>query len=124
MIDAKLLATLRPLDDPSTIDVYGVWIPRRGDNVRFPVEVVANSGVFLTATLFQKSYAETGNGTSAGVSVTFDQSTGRQTMELLGAKELVRVKLSLDPGSDLSGSQIGLTLFRFLQPVWFEAVKV
>lgn len=123
MIDAKLLAT-RNMDTGSSYDVYGVWIPRKGDNLRLTAEVVANYGTDLTVTIFQKNYEDTGDGATAGVSTTFNQTTGRKTMELLGCKELIRMKLTLAPGGDLAASEVGLVLFRFLQPVWFETVKV
>ena len=123
MIDAKLLATF-DAQAGSPMDVYGVWIPRKGDNARFTLEVAQNYFTDLTAEVFQKNYEDTGDGTTAGISVNFNQATGRQTMELLGCKEVVRFKLSLQRGSNLPGEDVGLVLFRFLQPVWFEAVKV
>lgn len=118
MLDAKLLPTF-DLEHNKTVTVYGVWIPRRGDNVRLTVEVVANQAATMVATLFQKNYDEPGDGTTTGVALTFT-SIGRQTMELLGAKELVRLQLKLDP----SGTDVGKVLYRVLQPVWFETVKV
>ena len=123
MIDAKLLATF-DAQSGSPVHVYGVWIPRKGDNARFTLEVVQNYFTDLTAEVFQKNYEDTGDGTTAGISVNFNEATGRQTMELLGCKELVRLKLSLQRGSSLPGEDVGLVLYRFLRPVWFEAVKV
>ena len=123
MIDAKLLATF-DAQAGSPVDVYGVWIPRKGDNARFTLEVVQNYFTDFTAEVHQKNYEDTGDGSAAGPSVNFNKATGRQTMELLGCKELVRFKLSLQRGSGLPGADVGLVLFRFLQPVWFEAVKV
>ncbi len=40
MMDAQILAT--NLESGSAVDVFGVWIPRRADNVRLTVEVVHN----------------------------------------------------------------------------------
>lgn len=120
MIDAKMLATF-PTDQ--TLEVWGVWIPRRGDNVIFPLEVVANYATVLTAELFQKNYDESGNGTSASASTAFDETVGRQSITKLGAKELLRFRLTLARGVSAS-DDCGLVLFRFLQPVWFETVKV
>jgi hypothetical protein len=121
MIDAKVLATGPRGSDPIT--VWGVWIPRRGDNTIFTLEVVGNYSTLLTAELFQKDYADPGDGTSASASTSFNSSTGRQSFTKLGCKEVVRVKLTLEPAGVQSG-EVGLVLFRFLQPVWFEAVKV
>jgi hypothetical protein len=124
MIDAKLLRTYRATDAEAVpYTVYGVWIPRKGDNVQMTMEVVSNSNAIVTATLFYKNYEDTGNGSSAGVSTTFAAGvTGRQDMELLGSKELVRVQLSVTASEELSPGEMGWFLYRFLQPVWFEAV--
>ena len=122
MIDAKLLAT-PDVHGASEVDVYGVWIPRKGDNARFTLEVAQNYFTDLTAQVYQKNYEDTGNGTAAGIGVNFRKATGRQTMEILGCMELIRFKLSLQRGSGLPGADVGLVLFRFLRPVWFEAVK-
>jgi hypothetical protein len=120
MIDAKVLATGPTGDDPVT--VWGVWIPRRGDNTIFTLEVVANYSTSLTAELFDKNYDDPGDGVSASASTTFRSTTGRQSFTKLGCKELVRVKLTVQPDGVID--DIGLVLFRFLEPVWFEAVKV
>ena len=120
MIDAKMLATYT-ID--VSVEVWGVWIPRRGDNVVVPMEVVANYGTYLLAEIYHKNYDETGNGAATGQSMVFDQSVERKTITLLGAKELIRVKLTLQRGGDLGEDEAGLVLFRFLQPAWFEAVK-
>jgi hypothetical protein len=126
MLDAKILAT-STADDSSggrPIVVWGVWIPRKGDNLILPVEIVFNFGVDLAVDLYHKDYADPGDGNAASASVTFDEITGRQNMIKLGCKELVRVRLTLDRGNELEESQVGILLYRFLQPTWFEAVKV
>ena len=120
MIDAKLLAT-KTTDE--TVTVYGVWVPRRGDNVRLTVEVVDNQGVDLDVLVLQKNYEDTGDGATTGVSTGFDQVSGRQTVEVLGAKELIRFELRLARGLDLPSGEIGTVLLRFLEPVWFESVE-
>lgn len=115
MIDAKLLPSYK--SEPLT--VYGVWIPRKGDNLRLTVEVVWQLGADFTATLYQKNYADVGDGASTAASVEFKAATGRQSMELLGVKELVRVALTCAPNADA----VGLALYRALHPVWFETVR-
>ncbi len=123
MIDGKVLVTKESeVDGP--LEVWGVWIPRRGDNAIFALEVAVNYGTELIADLYQKNYDEVGNGTDAGVSLTFDEVAGRQTMTKLDAKEVVRVKLTVKRGVSLADKEIGNVLYRFLQPVWFESVKV
>lgn len=122
MIDAKWLAT-GATGDP-TVDVWGVWIPRRGDNLLFHVEVVSNYGTNFDVELFEKNYDEVGDGADALVGTGFEEATGRQSFTKLGAKELVRVRLTLQRGASLPAGDVGLVLFRFLEPVWFETVKV
>jgi hypothetical protein len=122
MIDAKLLATKSADGDPDVV-VYGIWIPRRGDNVRLTIEVVDNQGTDLEIAVLHKNYADPGDGAASGTSTTFSQTTGRQTMELLGAKELIRFELTLRRGSDLEDGEVGSLLIRFLEPVWFESVR-
>lgn len=121
MIDAKILATR---SDDTNVEVWSTWIPRRGDNVIFTMEIPANYGSYVVVDLYQKNYDETGDGSSASASMTFDQATGRQSVTKLGAQELVRFKLTIQRGNDLGDSEVGWFLFRFLQPVWFESVKV
>ena len=84
MYDAKLLATYDLSTGGGPLDVYSVWMPRKADNVRFTVDVVANFGTELTATLLERNYDETGDGATTGVFVDFTQSMGRQTLERLG----------------------------------------
>lgn len=120
MIDAKMLATKK---EDETVSVFGVWIPRRGDNAIFTIEVIDNFGAFVTAEVYQKNYDEVGDGTATGTTMTFDQTTGRQSITRLGSKELVRIKLTVERGGLLSPTEVGMFLFRFLEPVWFEAVK-
>lgn len=121
MIDAKILATY--LDDNLGVEVWGVWIPRRGDNVILTIELPANYGSYVVAELYQKNYDEVGDGTSASASVTFDQTTGRQSLTKLGAKEIVRFKLTIQRGGSLGSTEVGWFLCRLLEPVWFESVK-
>ena len=124
MIDAKLLATYDLNGGGGPLDVYSVWMPRKADNVRFTVDVVANFGTELTATLLERNYDETGDGATTGVFVDFTQSMGRQTLERLGCKDLVRFRFRLNRGDALQDTEIGWVLLRVLQPVWFESVKV
>jgi hypothetical protein len=122
MIDAKMLATLPSADDVF-YEVWGVWIPRRGDNAVFAMEVVANFGAILTAELFEKNYDETGDGATTGLTMEFDQRPDRLTITKLGAKELVRFRLKVEKGRNAGAGEVGMALYRFLEPVWFESVK-
>lgn len=121
MIDAKVLATgdffgLRP------VELWGAWIPRGGDNFMLTVEVVANYGVKLSVALYEKNYEEVGDGASAQVEVVFDEGLGRKVLSKTGVKELVRVQLTVERGRSLPKEDVGLALYRFLQPLWFERV--
>ena len=120
MIDAKLLATA--IQD-GTVVVYGVWGPRAGGNLRFTVEFVDHQGVDLGVSVRHNNYEDTGDGAATGVSTGFAETSGRQTVELLGAKELIRLVVQLERGSSLPSGEAGTVLLRFLEPVWFETVE-
>ena len=123
MIDANLLLTYSwNAIPPLPPEVWGTWIPRAGDNGRFVVEVPSNVGALVTVEVFQKNYGDVGDGVTAGVSVVFNGVTGRQTMEVIGAKEVIRFKVKIERGA-VPKSDVGWFLIRFLQPVWFESVK-
>jgi hypothetical protein len=125
MLDATPLATSTIESGGSPVVVFGVWIPRKGDNVRSVVDVVFNLHTNFTVAIFHKNYEDAGDGASASVSASYsDSETGRKTMELLGAKELVRFRLTLERGESLEDVDVGIVFFRFLEPAWFEAVKV
>jgi len=126
MIDSKLLVTTKSSGGQPPYDVWGVWIPRKGDNAIFTMEVAATYEADVTAELFQKNYDEVGDGASAGVSMSFAPNEGplRKSITKTGAKELVRFKLTIARGSRLEDDEIGWFLFRFLRPVWFETIKV
>jgi hypothetical protein len=125
MIDAQLLATLSSSEGEPTIpEVWGVWVPRKGDNARFVLEVCANFGMLFTATIYAKDYADVGDGSDTGKVFTFASGvTGRQILEYTGSKELVRFKFTMERSDTLGEDEIGWVLFRFLQPTWFEAVR-
>jgi len=123
VIDGKVLATGSSEDGDPLVEVWGVWIPRRADNVLFVVEVMANYFTDFAVDLFAKDYDDVGDGSSAGVGTTFSNRLGRSSFTKLGAKELVRVRLTLQRGQSLPETDIGLILFRFLEPIWFESVK-
>lgn len=108
-------------------DVYSPWFPRGGDYLRATLEVVAQSGGNnLTVRVFSKKAEDTGDGANAdnGDTTTIVRnSAGRTTTEWQGKSltpglsELVRYKFSL------AGST-GWSLFRMLDPVWFNAVAI
>ena len=123
MIDGKILAT-RMSEEEGPLEVWGVWMPRKGDNLLFTMEVVKNYHTTLTAELYERNYDEVGDGVSTGDSVQFKAEEGRQSFTKIGAKEIVRIKLTIERSESLPRSEAGLVLFRFLHPVWFEAVKV
>jgi hypothetical protein len=123
MLDAQMLATFKE-GGTDPLVVYGVWIPRKGDNGLFMVEVVANYGTVLTVAMVDKNYEDVGNGGSPVAFVEFTEVAGREVMEVLGAKEVVRFLLTLERGQSLEEEEYGWVALRFLQPVWFEAVKV
>jgi hypothetical protein len=119
MIDAKMLLTTLEV---APYDVYGVWIPRKGDNAILTMEVVENYLTDITFAVYTKNYEDPGDGVASGVSASFADTTGRQSVEITGCEELIRVKVTIGRNSRLGASDIGHFLYRFLQPVWFEAV--
>src|SRR5258706_8967048 len=101
------------------LSLYGVWIPRGGDNGRFSLEVVANGGAKIIVQLFHKDFSDMGDGTSLGSSITFDGTNGRTTQEWVGVKQLVRFLFTVTPYKTKKAGEFGWVLFRFLQPSWF-----
>jgi hypothetical protein len=120
MIDAKVLATGSRAGE--SYEVWGIWMPRRGDNVMLTVEVVANFAATFEVQLFEKNYDEPGNGFDALVGTAFPETTGRSSFTKFGAKELIRVRLSIIIAGSAPDGDVGLLLYRFLEPVWFEDV--
>ncbi|MBK8097555.1 MAG: hypothetical protein IPK26_10625 [Planctomycetes bacterium] len=125
MIDAEVLMTRRQLDDATVdVEVFGVWVPRRGDNLRCTVEVVAAYGAELTVELLQKGMDQVGDGAPFSPTTTLVFSgVGRQTAEWSGLMEVVRFRLSLARSDTLSEGLRGWVVFRFQEPVWFESVR-
>lgn len=109
--------------------VYSPWFPRRGDNVLATLDLIVITGSGkLKIDLFTKNSEDPGNGRLVDVSGTTNIDTntvGRTTQEWKSATlspgllELCRYKFSWDHG--LAGDR---ALFRMLQPVWFDTVKV
>jgi hypothetical protein len=125
MIDARVLATHpKPASStPDFVKLFGVWIPRGGDNLRIVFEAVSNLGTNIWISLYHKNRGDAGNGSLAPGGMKLTEPSGRYTHEWAGLKEQVRFWFSLSPGASLSTGQVGMIMYRFLQPVWFESVK-
>lgn len=114
MFEAQLLIT-----DSNAPEVYSPWFPRRGDNARFTLEIVAKSGsTKLTVALYTKTPDASGDGSTIGSPVDIG-SVGRTEFDSDSEMaQLVRYKFLASSGS--TGDWI---LFRLLPPVWFDSVK-
>lgn len=122
MIELETLATYDPLAGGGIYQVFSPWIPRGGDNARFTFEVAAISNAKLTVYVYHKNAEETGNGAVAAITnFSFVNTTGIDTKEWLGLKELVRFLLIVE--CDDEQSEVGWVSFRFLNCVWFEGLK-
>lgn len=129
MIDAEVLATKPYSDsDDRAFQVYSIWFPRGADDARFTVEVVAQYQTKLSIDVCHKNRDEPGDGTPyGGAFFLFDDGVGRTTLEWQGLKEMVRFVLTVEAslgGGEPEVGTVGWVIFRFLQPAWFEAVKV
>jgi hypothetical protein len=123
MIEAETLMTYRQ-GVAGSVKVFGVWIPRQGDNAKFSVEVSTLKHATLTVEVFQKGMDDVGDGTAYAPSTTMVfTTTGRQAQEWLGVKEAIRFSLVIAPTEALPEGEFGWVMFRFLHPIWFESVK-
>lgn len=116
-------------------DLFSPWFPRGGDYGIFTMEMTskgASAGTLtLTARLYHKNAAETGDGTevpgaisSLALSSTgrtfFDYKNGGGTTPFFqGFKELVRYKFSLTGSGTTNTSWV---TFRMLPVTWYDKV--
>lgn len=122
MLDSRLLMTF-PAGSPANYNLWGVWIPRRGDDLTLPIEVTANSNAKVGFEIYHKNYGDVGDGASVGAGAVFDGVAEIQVVEAPGVKELVRVLLEVGVSGEPTPGTIGWFLFRFLQPNWSESVE-
>src|ERR1051325_4318507 len=99
--------------------IFSPWMARRGDRMRFTIDLDDVDDATIDVILFHKNTEDTGDGTTTGFAITALNTLGRTDSEANGLKELVRYKyvVKMDEGADL-----GRVLFRMLAPVWFDSV--
>ena len=117
MFEAQYLFTRS--SDPGLV-IFSPWMARRGDRMRFTIDLDDVDDATIDVILFHKNTEDTGDGTTTGFAITALNTLGRTDAEANGLKELVRYKyvVKMDEGADL-----GRVLFRMLAPVWFDSVS-
>ena len=102
---------------------YTPWFPRGGDNAYFTYEVIqkflaTGGSPGFTVTVYTKNVEDPG---SEGTSFTFTQigSTAFYEAACANLKQLVRFKITIAPGTDLTIYAQGVT-YRFLPPTWCD----
>ena len=115
MFDAQLLF------NGST--VFSPWFPRRKNNVRVTLDVVAVNAAQIKIELFTKKSEDSGFGAVSGSTNITTSTTGRTTTEWLNdtttdaLNDLVRYKFTV------TGKAGEWVLFRMLPMVWFDKVS-
>lgn len=97
------------------------WFPKGADNAVFTYEIIHQnfgSGGGITVTVYTKNREDAG---SEGTSFTsFSQlgSTGLFEKSCANLKQLVRLKITVTPGSSPTGPEGAC--YRILPPTWFD----
>lgn len=100
---------------------YTPWFPKQGDNAVFAFELISSyygaSGGSFACTAYTKNREDLGSdGTATIISSTI--TTGFYQGVCTDLKELVRFKITVTPGSSITGA-VGAT-YRFLPPTWYD----
>lgn len=118
MFEAQYVITQ---DGVSGITIFSPWFPRRGDRIRYTLDVVDGKNAKVAVTLFHKNSEDTGDGSTTGSSIASTVTVGRTDQEFTtGLKELVRYQFVVK--ADSNGT-LGFVAFRMLPPIWFDAVS-
>lgn len=98
--------------------VFTPWIRRQTDRAVFTIEVVDNpASLNVSFTLYEKDTDEYGAGSARGD--TWSISGGYHYVDAAALKQLVRVRLVVDPPSEEPlGSGI---VYRILETTWYDA---
>jgi hypothetical protein len=103
------------------ITIYSPWFPRRGDRIRYTIDIVDAIGAQITVKLFHKDTEDAGDGTDTTSAIGPTSTIGRSGVEFTrGLLELVRYQFVVT--SDETNVP-GYICFRMLPPVWFDAVS-
>lgn len=102
-------------------EVYSDWFERKGDNLLFTADLVAQYQGELTVRVYHKDLDDTSNGTAAGSPIVLS-SAMRGSSRALGLKELVRYKFVCVTTASSGQTDVDRVLFRMLSPVWFDKV--
>ncbi|MFN9968411.1 MAG: hypothetical protein ACK58T_00805 [Phycisphaerae bacterium] len=102
---------------------YTPWLPKGADNAYFTYEIISQflatgGSPGFTVTAYTKNREDAG---SEGTSFSFSQigSTAFYHAECTNLKQLVRFKITITPGTDVTIYAQGVT-YRFLPPTWYD----
>ena len=102
---------------------YTPWFPKGADNAYFTYEIIhqflaTGGSPGFTVTAYTKNREDAG---SEGTSFGFSQigSTSFYHAECTNLKQLVRFKITIAPGTDLTIYAQGVT-YRMLPPTWYD----
>ena len=117
MIDAQLV----PVGTSGTTVLFTPWFPRKEDNVRVVVELLATDLGKVGVELVHKSSEDVGDGTVMTGKIEVSSVGRSNPQEWLGLKELCRFRITAT--STQTPVEDGWVLFRLLSPEWFATVK-
>lgn len=109
-MDPMIIGATVPFISGTLFDLYSAWMPRHGNAVRLAVEVFTAENVKLTVQSKNREDTE-----ADVVDLGNAMSTGTVSVRVTGAKELVRYKVTTNPGQELWNAT---DLLRLLDPQW------
>lgn len=105
----------------ATTTLYTPWFPKMADNGVFAYEVIASylgsSGGNVSVAVYTKNREDQGGGTSAGT-LSDTIATGFKEKAITGLKELVRLEITVTPGTSITGP--AGVIYRILPPTWYN----
>lgn len=117
MIDAQLV----PFGKSGSNVLFTPWFPRKEDNIRIVVELLAADLGKVGFEMMHKNSEDPGDGTVMSGKVEVGSVGRSNPQEWLGLKELCRFRVTAS--STESPVEDGWVLFRLLSPEWFATVK-
>ena len=105
---------------------YTPWFPKGADNAHFTYEVIqkflaTGGSPGFTVTGYTKNREDAGSEGDGADSFTFTQigSTSFYEAPATDLKQLVRFKITITPGTDVTVYAQGV-VYRFLPPTWYD----
>ena len=107
-------------DKDSSFSIYGPWMPRSADIIRFILDLIQVQNAKLTVELFDRTLEGTGDGTATGAAISGVTALQLHQADFAGCKEMVRFKFTIT----LTATGTGFVAFRMLNSVWFNSTRV